>query len=211
MQDEVLLSVRDLGRPPHFEGINFDLRAGEILLGIAGLVGAGRSSLVKAIAGASPPTQGTVSLRGNPLRLRGPRDAVRAGIVLVPEDRKEQGLAQDLTLTDNLALPSLPNLGPVVRRRALLERARGLARQVELRGRLGQTARTLSGGNQQKAVIAKWLPLSPSVVLFDEPTRGIDVGARSAVYTIIHDLAAAGAGVVVVSSELPEVLGLSRG
>ncbi|HEY0240031.1 MAG TPA: sugar ABC transporter ATP-binding protein [Friedmanniella sp.] len=207
--DEVLLSVRDLGRPGEFEGVSFDLHQGEIL-GVAGLVGAGRSEMVSSLIGARPATTGTVEITGVRHTMRNPGDGVRAGMALVPEDRKGQGLAQRLTVADNIALPSRAFLRGVVDNRGLRRQVQDATQLVDLRGHLGQLAMTLSGGNQQKAVIAKWLMLDPRIVIFDEPTRGIDVGAKAAIYALIHELAAKGAGVIVVSSELPEVLGLSN-
>ena len=208
--DEVL-HVAGLTRAGAFEDISFTVRAGEVL-GIAGLVGAGRTEVVRALAGADSVDAGEVRVDGRLLRLRSPEDALRAGIVLVPEDRKEQGLVLDLSLRDNVALPSLRKLAVrgVVRLKRVTELVRDVAGQLDLRGRPEQPARTLSGGNQQKAVIAKWLPREPRVVIFDEPTRGIDVGAKQAIYALIQRLASRGVAVVVISSELPEVLGLAH-
>jgi ribose transport system ATP-binding protein len=210
-RDEVVLSVEDLGREGSFEGITFELRRGEIL-GIAGLVGAGRTELVRALFGADPPDRGRVLVLGREVHLRRPEDAVRAGVVLVPEDRKSQGLVLGLSVQDNLALPSLDQLteGGAVRASRLRRLARHATERLDIRGRPEQSARTLSGGNQQKLVIGKWLERDPKVVLFDEPTRGVDVGAKAAIYRVIRDLAESGVGCVVVSSELPEVLGLAQ-
>jgi ribose transport system ATP-binding protein len=137
---------------------------------------------------------------------------VAAGIVLVPEDRKEQGVVLDLSMQDNVALPSLDELttAGLLRPITLRRLARELARRLDIRGRLRQPARTLSGGNQQKTAIAKWIHRDPKVVIFDEPTRGVDVGAKAGIYQLIRDLAAGGTAVLVISSELPEVLGLSN-
>jgi ribose transport system ATP-binding protein len=208
---EVVLRVTDLARDGVFQGVGFELHRGEIL-GIAGLVGAGRTELMRALFGADPADRGSIEVAGRSVVLRRPEDAVEAGIVLVPEDRKGQGLVLGLSVQDNLALPSLEQLAtrgavttPTLRR--LTER---ITRQLQLRGRPGQSARTLSGGNQQKVVIGKWLERRPQVVLFDEPTRGVDVGAKAAIYAVIRGLADQGVGCVVVSSELPEVLGLSN-
>lgn len=210
-EDEVVLRVTGLAREGVFEGVSFELHRGEIL-GIAGLVGAGRTEVVRALFGADPPTAGTIEIEGRLWRLLRPEDAVRAGIVLVPEDRKGQGLVLGLSVQDNLALPSLDHLAErgavtsgVLRR--LAERA---AARLEIRGRPTQLARTLSGGNQQKVVIGKWLERQPKIVLFDEPTRGVDVGAKAAIYDVITELAASGVACIVVSSELPEVLGLAH-
>jgi ribose transport system ATP-binding protein len=129
---------------------------------------------------------------------------------LVPEDRKDQGVAQIMTVQDNLMMPSLYNMGPFLGFRQMKEVAKELVRKLRVKGHLEQITATLSGGNQQKIVIAKWLPLNPKVLIFDEPTRGIDVGARASVYQTIRELAESGVGVIVISSELPEVLGLSN-
>jgi len=205
-----VLQVRNL-TGPSFQDVSFSVHEGEVL-GIAGIVGAGRTELVRAVAGVDPVTGGTVSVDGRVLRLRGPKDAIAAGVVLVPEDRKGQGAVLDLSIGDNVALPNLDRIS----RRGWLSPRRVAAVAGEaislmtVKGRAGQPVRTLSGGNQQKVVIAKWLERKPKVVILDEPTRGIDVGARAAIYEVIADLARSGMAVVVVSSDLDEVLGLSH-
>lgn len=208
---EELLRVEDLAVEGAFREVSFALRRGEIL-GIAGLVGAGRTSLARTLFGALRPTAGRILVEGRPVRFRRPADAVEAGVVLVPEDRKEQGLVLGLSLRDNMALPSLDQLtiGGLVRPSALRRLVERMTRRLGIRGRPRQLARTLSGGNQQKAVIAKWLPREPRVIVFDDPTRGIDVGAKAAIYDLIRELAGRGVGVILISSELPEVLGLSH-
>lgn len=206
---ETLLSVDGLSRTGEFEDISFTLKKGEIL-GIAGLVGSGRTELVETIAGARKATTGSVSLNGQKLKLNSPRDAVERRVVLVPEDRKTQGLAQRLTIEDNLGLPTRAFLKGPVNNAKLRAQVAEAKKEVALKGHLSQLAQTLSGGNQQKGVIGKWLHLDPLVFLFDEPTRGIDVGARSAIYQMMNQLAQAGAGVIAVSSELPEVMGISN-
>jgi ribose transport system ATP-binding protein len=209
--EEVVLRVTELAREGVFEGVTFDLHRGEIL-GVAGLVGAGRTDVMRALFGADPPTSGRLEIDGRDVHLRRPEDAVRAGIVLVPEDRKGQGLVLGLSVQDNLALPSLDALTErgAVTGGALRRLATRTAERLEIRGRPTQQARTLSGGNQQKVVIGKWLERRPTVVLFDEPTRGVDVGAKAAIYEVITELAASGVACIVVSSELPEVLGLAH-
>jgi len=207
--DEPLLEVRNLTAPGKFEDVSFTLHKGEVL-GIAGLVGAGRTELVNAIGGAVPAVSGEIVLEGERLTITQPADAVAKGMVLVPEDRREQGLAMGLTIEDNVGLPKRGFLKGFVNNRALRSEVESVTTKVEMRGHLHQLAQTLSGGNQQKGVIAKWLMLSPKVIIFDEPTRGIDMGARKAIYELIHSLAADGAGVIVVSSDMPEVLGLSN-
>lgn len=207
--DEILLEVEGLTRHGEFEDVSLTLRRGEIL-GIAGLVGAGRTELVETIAGARRPDAGTIKLDGRKLDIRSPRDAVARNIVLVPEDRKHQGLAQRLTIEDNIGLAKRGFLKGLVHNKKLRKEVLKTKDEVRLRGQMDQLAQTLSGGNQQKGVIAKWLMMSPQVFLFDEPTRGIDVGARSAIYQLMRDLADQGAGVIAVSSELPEVMGISN-
>jgi len=210
--DEVKLAVRGLtASDGTFGDVSFDVRAGEIL-GIAGLVGAGRTELVRAISGAERLAGGTVEIEGRPLRLRHPGDAIAAGVVLVPEDRKGHGVVLDLSVADNVALGSLDRLSS--RGWVTLGRVRRATRdaiaKLGVKGRPEQSVRTLSGGNQQKVMIAKWLAREPSVVLLDEPTRGIDIGARAAIYEVIAEMARAGLAVVIVSSDLDEVLGMAH-
>ena len=194
-----------------FQEVSFTVQAGEIF-GVAGIVGAGRTELVRAIAGADPVAGGTVSVDGRPLALHGPDGAIRAGIVLVPEDRKRQGVLLDHTVADNLALGNMDRLAPAgwLSPAGVLGFARSLIERLGVKGRAGQLARFLSGGNQQKVVIARWVARQPKVFILDEPTRGIDMGARAAIYEVIAELARAGMAVVVVSSDLEEVLGLAH-
>jgi ribose transport system ATP-binding protein len=210
-REEIVLRARGLTRRGAFEDVSLELRAGEVL-GIAGLVGAGRTELVRAICGADKLDDGELELADGPLRPRTPRDAVRRGVVLVPEDRKAQGALLDLPVQDNVALPSLPRLTRhgVLRNGRVRANADELIERLRIKAEPGQPVGSLSGGNQQKAVIAKWLPCAPRVMVFDEPTRGVDVGARPSIYDAIRSLTEAGAGVIVVSSELEEVLGLAN-
>ncbi|WP_211199012.1 sugar ABC transporter ATP-binding protein [Phytoactinopolyspora limicola] len=209
--DGELLRVDGLGREGAFSDVSFTVRPGEIL-GIAGLVGAGRTELARALFGAEPADRGRIVVDGREMRIRAPVDAISAGIVLVPEDRKAQGLVLGMSVQDNIALPSLKDVaqGGVVRRSGVKRLVDELARRLDLRGQPGQAAGTLSGGNQQKAAIAKWIPKNPRVVIFDEPTRGVDVGAKVSIYRLIDELSRNGVGVIVISSELSEVLGLAR-
>jgi ribose transport system ATP-binding protein len=194
-----------------FRDISFSVREGEVL-GIAGVVGAGRTELVRGVAGADPPAGGEVTLDGTPVQLSEPRHAIRAGLVLVPEDRKEQGVVLGLPIEDNMAIPNLDRLARNgwLKPNVVREMAKDAIARLQVKGSPEQPVRTLSGGNQQKVVIAKWLERRPRVIILDEPTRGIDVGARSAIYDVIAELAHAGMAVIVVSSELEEVLGLSH-
>lgn len=207
---EPLLEVRGL-RGGRVRGVSFAVRAGEVL-GIAGLAGAGRTDVARLIFGADPREAGEILLAGRPVDIRSPADAIRHGVCLLTEDRKGQGLALGLPARDNFALP---NLRRWTRGGAIDGRAESaaFARHVAaLRIRLAgpeQPARELSGGNQQKLLVARWLERDARVVVFDEPTRGIDVGAKREMYLLINELAARGKAVVMISSELPEILGMS--
>jgi ABC-type sugar transport system ATPase subunit len=204
------LVVRGLRRGRKVRDVSFEVRRGEVV-GLTGLVGAGRTETARLIFGADRKEAGAIELDGRTLDILSPHDAIRAGIALLTEDRKAQGLVLAQSVRDNFALPNLERLSFLgfVRRRA--ER-QALARHIEsLRIRLAsaeQPARNLSGGNQQKVVLAKWLERNCEVLLFDEPTRGIDVGAKVEIYRLINDLAAAGKATLLISSELPEVLGM---
>ena len=202
---EALFSVEGLRLPGSSEVVAFDLRRGEIL-GFSGLLGAGRTALMRAIFGADPRAAGTIYLGGWPLRIRSIPDAVAAGIAYVPEDRKTQGLFLDQSVQDNILCGRFGRCsrGGLVRGelcRALAERYRQ-ALDIKLRD-LGQEMRGLSGGNQQKTLLARWLLAEPAVLIVDEPTRGIDVGAKVEIHRLLREYAAAGHGVIVVSSEMP--------
>ncbi|WP_137129977.1 sugar ABC transporter ATP-binding protein [Rhizobium sp. FY34] len=211
-QTDVMIEVRDLSSPARtFNNINFSVKRGEVF-GIAGLVGAGRTELVRAIAGADPISSGEVILDGVTITPRSPRDAIRNGIVLVPEDRKLQGLVLDHSIQENIGYANLDRVARrgVVTSRQMSQFADAYIGTFGVKGRGSQNAGELSGGNQQKVVLAKWLARKPKVVVLDEPTRGIDVGARSSIYDTIMDLAREGVAVIVVSSDLEEVLGVSN-
>ncbi|KMW57642.1 Ribose ABC transport system, ATP-binding protein RbsA [Candidatus Rhodobacter oscarellae] len=211
-QEETVLEVRNLtSAQGSFRDVNFSVAKGEIL-GIAGLVGAGRTELVRAMVGIDPVSSGQILLDGTDISPRSPKDAIRHGIILVPEDRKQQGLVLPHSLGENFAYS---NMNQVARNGWITKkRARGFADagivKFGVKGESQQRADELSGGNQQKLVIAKWLARNPRVVVLDEPTRGIDVGARSSIYEIIVGLAEEGVSVIVVSSDLEEVLGVSN-
>ncbi|MFF9479980.1 sugar ABC transporter ATP-binding protein [Streptomyces sp. NPDC014733] len=196
---------------PVFAGIDFEVRAGEVV-GLAGLVGAGRTEVARALFGVDRYDAGTVEIDGKALAPGDVRAAMRAGLGLVPEDRKGQGLVLDASLQDNLVLARLDRdtRGGLVDRRGQRREAAAVAAQLKVRmSGLGQSARTLSGGNQQKIVIGKWLLTETRLLILDEPTRGIDVGAKVEIYQLINELTAAGCGVLMISSDLPEVLGMS--
>ena len=205
-----LLRVERLSSPGKFHDVSFTVRAGEVV-GFAGLVGAGRSELAQAIFGLDPDAAGQVFVKGAPLEMRGPRYAMRAGLGLVPEDRKRQGLVLSMTALGNTTLPILETLSrwSFIRRHA--ERALVGTYFQRLRVRAsGPDVVTagLSGGNQQKLVLAKWLAARCRVLMLDEPTRGVDVGAKAEIHALIDELASGGAAVMLISSELPEVLNL---
>jgi rhamnose transport system ATP-binding protein len=208
---EPRLVVRGL-RPAGIEvPMNFDVRSGEIL-GIAGLLGSGRSELLRAIFGADPVDAGEITVDGKRVKPGDPGRAVRAGLGLLTEDRKRLGLLLDLSIRENASIADLD----AISRFGLVDRKRekGIVEQylAGLRLRAGsweQPVSSLSGGNQQKVLLARWLATKARVLMFDEPTKGVDVGAKSEIYNVIGDLAAQGLGVIVVSSYLPEVLGLA--
>ena len=182
-----------------FADVSFSVRPGEIF-GVAGIVGAGRTELMRAISGADPIAAGRVKVNGDVLKLSGPRDALDHGVVLVPEDRKAQGLILPQTIAENLALGNYPRVAPsgwITSARTLDFAAKGISR-FQIKGTGSQLVSELSGGNQQKVVIAKTILREPKVVILDEPTRGIDVGARAAIYEIIADLARSGMAVIIV-------------
>ncbi len=208
---EALLRVQELSSPGRFADIGFEVRAGEVV-GLAGLVGAGRSDIAKAIFGLDAEAHGRVEVAGKALAGGSPAAAMRAGLGFVPEDRKRQGLIAGLTALENLTLPTLAQLSRFGWIRFGAERAR--AEEVFARLKLPPpgldlAAGGLSGGNQQKIVLAKWLAARCRVLLLDEPTRGVDVGAKSEIHGLIRDLAAGGSGILLISSELPELLALS--
>ncbi|MFG2946480.1 sugar ABC transporter ATP-binding protein [Streptomyces adustus] len=206
-----LLTVEGLTRDGVFHDIAFEVHAGEVV-GIAGLVGAGRTEVARAVFGADPYDRGTVHVSGRALRRHDVNAALAAGIGLVPEDRKGQGLVLDASVEENLGLVTMRSAtrAGLVDRRGQHESAARIAGQLGVRmAGLGQHVRTLSGGNQQKVVIGKWLLADTKVLILDEPTRGIDVGAKVEIYQLINELTAAGAAVLMISSDLPEVLGMS--
>ncbi|MFJ8467735.1 sugar ABC transporter ATP-binding protein [Streptomyces swartbergensis] len=204
----VRLTVRGGGNRK-LRGIDLRLRAGEVL-GVGGLQGSGRSALARALFGAAPFSTGQVTVDGAPVRLRSPRAAMRAGIAYVSEDRKGEGIVAEQSVLDNALLAGRAVRPGRLGRGARTARVRELLAAVELRAAgEDQEIRFLSGGNQQKVVLARWLALAPRILLFDEPTRGIDVGAKSAIHDLVRRLARDGAAVLMVSSELPELIGMS--
>jgi ABC-type sugar transport system ATPase subunit len=210
-QGPVVLRVKDLGRKGSFEGVTFDLHSGEIL-GMAGLVGAGRTEVSQTIFGVEPATSGTIEIDGKPVRITSPRQAMDYGLALVPEDRQHHGLVPPMDITDNVTLPRLFQFT----RRGWLARKEAQRSAYDSAGRMEvkatsvwQKVRELSGGNQQKVVLAKWLSTNPRILILDEPTRGIDIGTKAAVHSLMSELASQGLAILMISSELPEVLGMS--
>jgi len=207
----VLLSVRGLTREPAFRDVSFEIRAGEIV-GLAGLVGSGRSEIARAIFGADPCT-GTVEMAGRPVRSRSPKGRIRHSIAMMPESRKDQGLVMIRPVSENVSIVHLGEVcvASVVSPRAERRMVGDAIERVDVRA----ASRTmpmwaLSGGNQQKVALAKWLARTPRLLIADEPTRGIDVGAKRAIYEMLHGLAGEGLGVLLISSELEEVIALAH-
>ena len=209
---EVVLSVRNLGLSQVFSDISFDVHAGEIL-GIAGLVGSGRSNVAEAIFGVTPATAGTISIRGKEVTVDSPNTAIRLGMAFLTEDRKDTGLLLILDILENMGIAVLQDRFS----RAGFVNERELSRQCEemsakLRVKTPDMAEkivNLSGGNQQKVLIGRWLLTEPKILILDEPTRGIDVGAKAEIHRLVTQLARAGVAIVMISSEMPEVLGMS--
>jgi ribose transport system ATP-binding protein/rhamnose transport system ATP-binding protein len=208
---DVVLDVRNLSRADVLRDISFSIRSGEVL-GVAGLRGAGRTELARAIFGADPITGGEVRVGGRQLKNDGPLRSIRAGIGLVPEERKTQGIFVALSTAANIPIVSMLKRGtrtlrPSRERRLALEYVEKLRIKV---GDVNAPVASLSGGNQQKVVLAKWLNAGVDVLILDEPTRGIDIGAKQEIYELIHSLCEQGLAILVISSELPEVLALSH-
>lgn len=208
---EVALEVRGLARKGVFTDVSFEVRRGEIL-GLAGLVGAGRTEIARVLFGIDRADAGEVLVLGNPVTIKSPADAMRLGIVYVPEDRHEHGLVLDFSIAANVSLPIVKKLSRflVIDRDHEEKLAGDYAKQLQIRATsVEQSAAGLSGGNQQKVVIAKWLATEPTVLLLDEPTHGVDIGAKAEVHRIISQLAAQGMAIILISSELPELLGMA--
>ena len=207
----VLLDVRNLTRVGAFRDISFSVRSGEIV-GLAGLVGAGRTEVARVLFGLDRADAGEVLLDGKRVSFKTPSGALSAGIAYVPEDRHLDGLVAGFSIAENVTLPILPRLFPRLFAQGSRERslAAGYAERLRIRSTgVDALVEALSGGNQQKVVIAKWLATNPRVLILDEPTRGVDIGAKVEVHRIISDLAASGLGIILISSELPEVLAMS--
>ncbi len=208
---DVLLEVRGLSRAGGFRDISFAVHAGEIL-GFAGLVGAGRTEVARVLFGIDQRDDGEVLLGGTPVSFANPSEAMHAGVAYLPEDRHQDGLVLDFSVAQNVTLPILPRLFPRLLVRPARERAVAHEYTEQFNVRMtgvDQLVGALSGGNQQKVVLAKWLASKPRILILDEPTRGIDIGAKVEVHRIISELAASGLGIIMISSDLPEVLAMS--
>ncbi len=207
-----VLEVDNLGRDGEFQGLNLALRPGEIAV-LTGLVGSGRTELLETIFGVRQPDAGALKLRGTVMRFGTPREAIAAGVVLIPEDRRGQGVIQLMSIYKNMTLASLVDFERLgfIRPRREKRHARDMSLRLDIKASSVDTvAQTLSGGNQQKVALAKWLSTDASVFLFDEPTQGLDVRAKAEIHKIVHGLAEKGAAVLVVSSDLEEVVGVAH-
>src|SRR6187549_2863965 len=208
---DVMLEVRDLAVPGAPAQASFSARKGEIL-GFAGLIGAGRTELMEAIFGVTPALSGEMTLDGQAYRPARPRDAIDAGVYLAPEDRKRHGLVLPMSVAENTSLPNVASYSPLgwLNRKTEQQVAEEGVRRLRTKTpSIKQAVINLSGGNQQKVVLAKWLAMSPRVLILDEPTRGIDVGAKAEIYRHMQALADAGMAILMVSSDMPEVIGMS--
>jgi len=208
---DVVLKVENLSRAGSFHDVSFELRRGEIL-GLAGLVGAGRTNVARAIFGVEPATGGSIQIEGREVVITSPQQAIGLGLAYVPEDRQLHGLIPAMSLTPNISLPMLDHYAQLgwLRDKSERKSAYEAALQMEVRANnIWQLARELSGGNQQKVVLAKWLSTNPRILILDEPTRGIDVGTKAAVHGLMSKLASEGMAILMISSELPEILGMS--
>ena len=209
---DVSLRVAGLGRAGTFEDVSFDVRAGEVV-GLAGLVGAGRTDVGLALFGIAPADTGTISVEGREVQISSPRDALSSGIAYMTEDRRKLGLSLPQSVTSNITLPRIAAFRGrfgLVDRDAERRTAASFRDRLNIRtDSLDTPVGNLSGGNQQKTMLAKWLNVAPKVLVLDEPTRGIDVGAKADVHRLIDDLARDGIAVLIISSDLPEVLAMS--
>ena len=209
-KENVVLEVNKLTRDGEFHDISFSLHEGEIL-GFAGLVGAKRTEVVRAIFGADKLDSGTVKIRGKTVLIKSPQDALNAGIALLPENRKTEGVIKYLTNSDNMAMASLKQFGDImVDKKKKTDSCRMYMDKIDINPKdPDYITSNLSGGNQQKIVLAKWLASDADIIIFDEPTKGIDIGAKAEIYALLEEIVAQGKAIIIVSSELPEVLGMS--
>lgn len=208
---EVIFEINNLNSAGVFHDVSFTIREGEIL-GIAGLMGAGRTEIMRALFGVDKKDSCEIKIHGQAMKIDNPSDAIKAGIGFITENRKTEGLILDFSIGDNISLPSIEKFAShkYVRRGAENKFTEMLAKRLGVKAQsLTEPVGTLSGGNQQKVVIAKWIGMKPAILIMDEPTRGIDVGAKRDIYDLMNELTAAGVAIIMVSSELPEVIGMS--
>ncbi len=208
---KTMLSVKNLAQPGYFSNVSFDLHEGEIL-GFFGLIGAGRSEVMRTIFGIDKRSAGTVSLDGKEVHIADPNDAMNYGIAFVPEDRQSQGVILQMSIAKNITLPQINKLSKygIINKKREFEVTKTFGEKMEIRAAGWHVdADTLSGGNQQKVVLAKWLATQPRILILDEPTKGIDVATKAAVHEFISEMASQGLAVILISSELPEVLGMA--
>ena len=208
--DEIF-RVEGFTQPGVFRDISFNLRKGEIL-GVAGLMGAGRTEIMRAIFGVDPHESGKLYFEGKEIHIKNPRDAIRHGFGFITENRKTEGLILDFSIERNIALPSEERLAQshVINDKKEFDFSSELSKRLGVKAQdINLPASTLSGGNQQKVVIAKWVGMHPKLLILDEPTRGIDIGAKKDIYDLMNELTAKGVSIIMVSSELPEVIGMS--
>ncbi|MGH2105089.1 sugar ABC transporter ATP-binding protein [Aerococcus urinaeequi] len=208
---ETIFEVKDLTSPGVFEHVSFDVKAGEIV-GFSSLMGAGRTEIMRAIFGLDPLDSGQIFLEGKEIKIHNPKDAIQHGIGFLTEDRKDEGLILDESIRENISLPSIDgfNKNLVVDRKAEQEFTDMLGKRLGVRAaNFENPVSSLSGGNQQKVVLAKWVGIGSKVLILDEPTRGVDVGAKREIYQLMNELAERGVAIIMVSSDLPEILGIS--
>jgi ribose transport system ATP-binding protein len=208
---ETMLEVRNLTKKGLFEKVSFEVRSGEIV-GVSGLMGAGRTEIMRTIFGLDGRYEGEILVNGKPVTIKTPDQAVKLGLGFITEDRKDEGLVLDFSLKDNIALPSLYSFTKkgLINDKSEQDFVEMLIKRLTIKTESSRThAKNLSGGNQQKVVIAKWIGIGPKVLILDEPTRGVDVGAKREIYQLMNELTDRGVAIVMVSSELPEVLGMS--
>lgn len=208
---ETVLEVKGLTKRGYFEDINFSVRAGEIV-GVSGLMGAGRTEIMRTIFGLDPSDSGEIWLNGKKVDIKTPVQAVKLGIGFITEDRKDEGLILDFSIKDNIVLPTLASFAPkgIIREKSESDFVNMLIKRLTVKTESKDIAvGRLSGGNQQKVVIAKWVGIGPKLLILDEPTRGVDVGAKREIYQLMNELTERGVAIIMVSSELPEILGMS--
>jgi ABC-type sugar transport system ATPase subunit len=211
LKGEEILAVNSLSLDDYFDDISFKLRSGEIL-GIGGLVGSGRTEIAHCIFGVEKPTHGEILVYGRKTKISSPLDAIKNDIILIPEERKAQGLILNHSVMSNLSLAYLRIISryQLINGRERQQSAQQMVHRLRIKTpSLNQEVGNLSGGNQQKVVLGKWLPLKPMVVILDQPTRGIDIGAKREIYALITELAQNGSGIIIISDELPELIGLA--